>query len=151
MFEDLDVDGDGKLSFSEYKLSAMKEPLIIDFLEHFLDEHDLSKQPRPPSRPPSVRSYRSNHSLAPNRRIPGSPSQHRLSLRLSQAELLEYSHQQQQQRLSVCSTSASSLHSLKTPNGGVPSSPGYNHPIQGSHRLSRGTSMASIDAAINSM
>ncbi|KAG0174569.1 hypothetical protein DFQ28_005724 [Apophysomyces sp. BC1034] len=157
MFEDLDVDGDGKLSFNEYKLSAMKEPLIIDFLEHFLDEHDLSKQPRPPSRPPSIRSYRSNRSLTPIRKVPGSPSQHRLSLRLSQAELLEYSHQQQ--RLSVCSTSASSHHSPKSSTIGVPPSPVrsnsqgivYTQRIQSSHRLSRGTSMASIDAAINSM
>ncbi|KAH8553971.1 hypothetical protein BGW37DRAFT_512076 [Umbelopsis sp. PMI_123] len=56
MFEDVDVNGDGKLSLHEYKLSAMKEPLIVDFLEQFLANHHLSQQPRPPSRPAPSRS-----------------------------------------------------------------------------------------------
>ncbi|RUP48232.1 hypothetical protein BC936DRAFT_144811 [Jimgerdemannia flammicorona] len=64
MFEDLDINGDGRLSLHEYKLSAMKEPLIVDFLEQFLAEHDLSTQPSPPSRPASIRSFRAG---SPNR------------------------------------------------------------------------------------
>ncbi|KAI8811491.1 hypothetical protein BJ742DRAFT_143596 [Cladochytrium replicatum] len=36
IFEDLDINGDGSLSLTEYKLMALKEPMIIDFLEQFL-------------------------------------------------------------------------------------------------------------------
>ncbi|KAJ3242947.1 hypothetical protein HDU78_001017 [Chytriomyces hyalinus] len=36
IFSDLDINGDGSLSLHEYKLMALKEPLIIDFLEQFL-------------------------------------------------------------------------------------------------------------------
>ncbi|KAJ3374158.1 hypothetical protein GGF31_008375 [Allomyces arbusculus] len=39
-FEDLDVNGDGQLSLTEYKLQAMKEPLIVDFLQQFLADPD---------------------------------------------------------------------------------------------------------------
>ncbi|KAI3660821.1 hypothetical protein MP638_001870 [Amoeboaphelidium occidentale] len=41
LFEDLDVDGDGELSLEEYKLSALKEPMIVNFLEQFMLESDL--------------------------------------------------------------------------------------------------------------
>jgi len=52
MFEDLDINGDGRLSLTEYKLSAMKEPLIVDFLSQFLEEHNLIPQsPKVPSSP----------------------------------------------------------------------------------------------------
>ncbi|KAI8849193.1 hypothetical protein BC829DRAFT_362067 [Chytridium lagenaria] len=37
VFDDLDINGDGSLSLHEYKLMALKEPLIIDFLEQFLN------------------------------------------------------------------------------------------------------------------
>lgn len=128
----------------------MKEPLIVDFLEQFLAEHNLSNRPRVPSRPASLRSYRSGRSLTPinhSPKPPGSPSSltataaaaahhphhhHRLSIRLSQAELLEFSHHQQQQRLSsVPTTPTSSSHSIKSqaltnsnsPNQHLPPSP----------------------------
>lgn len=39
LFEDLDVDGNEKLSISEYKLGALKEPIIVDFLEIFLKDN----------------------------------------------------------------------------------------------------------------
>ncbi|KAF9175984.1 hypothetical protein BGX21_007482 [Mortierella sp. AD011] len=67
IFDDLDVDNDGKLSLEEYKLNSMKEPLIIDFLGQFLaDQTDSSAtsicsalsvppSPRPGSSPPSPR------------------------------------------------------------------------------------------------
>ncbi|KAI9254020.1 hypothetical protein BY458DRAFT_521523 [Sporodiniella umbellata] len=45
LFKDFDVDNDERLSFEEYKLSAMKEPLMIDFLEEFLDEHHITTSP----------------------------------------------------------------------------------------------------------
>ncbi|CAO3703161.1 unnamed protein product [Rhizopus stolonifer] len=45
LFKDFDVDNDERLSFEEYKLSAMKEPLMVDFLEQFLDEHHLTTDP----------------------------------------------------------------------------------------------------------
>ncbi|KAF7729576.1 hypothetical protein EC973_004251 [Apophysomyces ossiformis] len=164
MFDDLDVDNDGKLSFDEYRLSAMKEPLIVDFLEQFLAEHNLSNQPRPPSRPPSIQSYRSGRSFTPingYHRSPGSPTGHqsRLSVRLSQAELLEYSHQQQQ-RLNSGPTSPTSSHSPRSSaTSGAPPSPiRSNSPVvsapnsRSNHgRLSRGTSMTSLDAALTSM
>ncbi|KAG2198322.1 hypothetical protein INT47_003035 [Mucor saturninus] len=90
MFKDFDVDNDGRLSFEEYKLSAMKEPLIVDFLEQFLAEHRISAYPRAPSRAASIRSHISTRS----------PSSSRLSVRLSQAELLDYSHQHERKGLS---------------------------------------------------
>ncbi|KAI9255124.1 hypothetical protein BDA99DRAFT_517935 [Phascolomyces articulosus] len=135
MFDDVDVDNDGKLSFDEYKLSAMKEPLIVDFLEQFLAEHNLSNYPRVPSRPGSVRSFRSGRSLTPmnghhSPKPPGSPSSltaaaanhhNRLSIRLSQAELLEYSHQHRLH--SGPTTPTSSSHSLKSQAMGLPPSP----------------------------
>ncbi|KAI8149966.1 hypothetical protein BJV82DRAFT_5451 [Fennellomyces sp. T-0311] len=137
MFEDVDVDNDGKLSFDEYKLSAMKEPLIVDFLEQFLEEHNLSNNPRVPSRPGSIRSFRSGRSMTPinghSPKPPGSPSSltaaaaaassHRLSIRLSQAELLEYSHHQQHRLNSGPTTPTSSSHSLKSQAMGLPPSP----------------------------
>ncbi|KAI8362903.1 hypothetical protein B0O80DRAFT_371482, partial [Mortierella sp. GBAus27b] len=43
IFDDLDVNNDGKLSLEEYKLNSMKEPLIVDFLSQFLaDQTDSS-------------------------------------------------------------------------------------------------------------
>ncbi|KAI8971196.1 hypothetical protein BDB01DRAFT_839675 [Pilobolus umbonatus] len=109
MFRDFDINNDGRLSFEEYKLSAMKEPVIVDFLEQFLVEHHLVK-----SKAPSIRSHLStNHSSS------------RLSVRLSQAELLEYSHQQ---------------HNRLQAN---------NSPTRRS--LSRPTSMTSLDAALTSL
>ncbi|KND03474.1 uncharacterized protein SPPG_00957 [Spizellomyces punctatus DAOM BR117] len=36
IFEDLDINGDGSLSLKEYKLMALKEPMMIDFIEQFL-------------------------------------------------------------------------------------------------------------------
>ncbi|KAI9189534.1 hypothetical protein H9P43_000967 [Blastocladiella emersonii ATCC 22665] len=42
LFEDLDVNGDGQLSLTEYKLQAMKEPMIVDFLQQFLAEPGTS-------------------------------------------------------------------------------------------------------------
>ncbi|KAI8878692.1 EF-hand [Backusella circina FSU 941] len=121
MFRDFDIDNDGRLSFEEYKLSAVTEPLIVDFLEQFLVDHRISNYPRAPSRAPSVASHLSG---VPNK----SPvSSSRLSIRLSQAELLEYSHQQQ--KLSA------------------PSSP-TGHSRQS---LSRPTSMTSIDVCLTSL
>lgn len=38
IFDDLDVNDDGQLSIQEYKLMALKEPLIVDFLQQFLAE-----------------------------------------------------------------------------------------------------------------
>ncbi|KAL1915918.1 uncharacterized protein VTP21DRAFT_6306 [Calcarisporiella thermophila] len=32
LFEDVDLNGDGRLTLEEFKLSAMKEPLVIDYL-----------------------------------------------------------------------------------------------------------------------
>ncbi|KAJ2958409.1 hypothetical protein NQZ79_g6017 [Umbelopsis isabellina] len=154
MFEDVDVNGDGKLSLHEYKLSAMKEPLIVDFLEQFLANHHLSQQPRPPSRPASIRSI---HSV----RSPGSPSSQRLSVRLSQAELLDYTHQHQK----LNSVNNTPSHSPRSSN--APSSPSRsNSPVtsisgttnnvsnnnkRSSERLSRGVSHGSLDAALNTL
>ncbi|KAL7309201.1 hypothetical protein PS15m_011307 [Mucor circinelloides] len=132
MFRDFDVDNDGRLSFEEYKLSAMKEPLIVDFLEQFLAEHHISNFPRAPSRTASIRSYISNTNNNGNgNRSPSSSS--KLSMRLSQAELLEYSHHQQQHRLSNNSSVV------------APASPTERK------QLSRPTSMTSLDAALTSM
>ena len=112
----------------------MKEPLIVDFLEQFLAEHNLSNYPRVPSRPGSIRSFRSGRSLTPmngrhSPKPPGSPSSltaaaahvnsNRLSVRLSQAELLEYSHRLN----SGPTTPTSSSHSLKSQSMGLPPSP----------------------------
>ncbi|OAJ44744.1 hypothetical protein, variant 1 [Batrachochytrium dendrobatidis JEL423] len=36
MFEDLDINGDGSLSIVEFKLMALKEPMMIDFVDQFL-------------------------------------------------------------------------------------------------------------------
>ncbi|KAJ3044033.1 hypothetical protein HK097_001608, partial [Rhizophlyctis rosea] len=36
IFEDLDINGDGSLSIHEYKLMALKEPMMIDFIDQFL-------------------------------------------------------------------------------------------------------------------
>ncbi|KAH6564043.1 hypothetical protein BASA50_000220 [Batrachochytrium salamandrivorans] len=36
MFEDLDINGDGSLSVVEFKLMALKEPMMIDFVNQFL-------------------------------------------------------------------------------------------------------------------
>ncbi|CAO0796658.1 unnamed protein product [Mucor circinelloides] len=172
MFEDFDVDCDGKLSFDEYKLSAMKEPLIADFLERFLDQHNLSNKPSPTSRPTSVRSRQSSRSV--NNMNNANTQQNRLSFRLSQAELLDYSHQQQKLTLSdspstaPSSTTPSPRTSVYLPltsaniTGLTPKS---NSPVSSSstssnttstrpnlpHRLSRGASMASLDAAMTSM
>ncbi|KAL0074490.1 hypothetical protein J3Q64DRAFT_1832708 [Phycomyces blakesleeanus] len=161
MFEDLDVDGDGKLTYEEYKLSVMKEPLVVDFLERFLAEHNISNQPRMPSRPASLRSYHSTRSLTPmtHSRVPGSSSPpltavspSRLSVRLSQAELLDYSHHQQQRMNSSGPTSPSSSATSGTPSHGRSNSPGNpNSPKSNHARLSRGTSMTSLDAALTSM
>ncbi|KAK4518735.1 phosphatidylcholine and lysophosphatidylcholine phospholipase [Mucor velutinosus] len=174
MFEDFDVDCDGKLSFDEYKLSAMKEPLIADFLERFLDQHNLSNNPSPTSRPTSVRSRQSSRSLNNNTNN-ANTQQNRLSFRLSQAELLDYSHQQQKLALSDSPN--------MTPSSATPSprtsvylpltsattaalTPKSNSPVSSSstssntttqtrpnlpNRLSRGPSMASLDAAMTSI
>ncbi|KAI8606131.1 hypothetical protein EDD21DRAFT_361733 [Dissophora ornata] len=67
IFDDLDVNNDGKLSLEEYKLNSMKEPLIVDFLGQFLaDQTDsgsnsicsalsVPPSPRSGSSPPSPR------------------------------------------------------------------------------------------------
>nr|KAJ3420979.1 DnaJ sub C member 7 [Polyrhizophydium stewartii] len=36
IFQDLDINGDGSLSVTEFKLMALKEPMMIDFVEQFL-------------------------------------------------------------------------------------------------------------------
>ncbi|KAI9207657.1 uncharacterized protein BJ171DRAFT_278971 [Polychytrium aggregatum] len=36
LFNDLDINNDGSLSLTEFKLMALKEPMIVDFLEQFL-------------------------------------------------------------------------------------------------------------------
>ncbi|KAI8089708.1 uncharacterized protein BX664DRAFT_333691 [Halteromyces radiatus] len=166
MFDDLDVDDDGRLTFEEYKLSVMKEPLVVDFLEQFLAEHHLSQHPRIPSRPSSVSSYRSGRSLThPHNKLSlaGFPSSSspihsssRLSVRVSQAELLEYGHH------SINSLSSGhSPTSLSTPGSPNSISPRNNHNNNNNgspsitprspHHLSRPTSMTSLDAALSSM
>ncbi|OZJ04738.1 hypothetical protein BZG36_01803 [Bifiguratus adelaidae] len=135
MFEDLDVDGDGKLDLHEYKLSAMKEPLIVDFLEQFLAEHQLSRQPSPPSRPESrgVSSYASYGSLvlpsnttaSPNPNSPNnSPvlNSHQrlrsqsssLSLKLSQLDLIEAARSHKNAQLDPSQVSPNGTHTLAT-------------------------------------
>jgi hypothetical protein len=39
MFHDLDINGDGSLSITEFKLMAIKEPMMVDFVEEFLMIH----------------------------------------------------------------------------------------------------------------
>lgn len=132
----------------------MKEPLVADFLERFLDLHDLSNKSSPVSRPTSVRSRLSSRSITNN-----SVQQNRLSYRLSQAELLDYSHQQQQQRLNASpDNSSNSNHTPRTSSTPSTLSPNANsnHPSPNlrpslPHRLSRGPSMTSLDAAMTSM
>jgi len=147
MFEDLDINGDGRLSLHEYKLSAMKEPLIVDFLEQFLAEHDLSTQPSPPSRPASIRSFRAN---SPNR------LSQRSSFRLSQVDLLETAHAHAQQGLDtvlakVDSSSGSATGSRSRSNSSTSGpkivSP-FDAPLGNRHRLSRGISHSSLHAVI---
>ncbi|KAI8894780.1 hypothetical protein BC833DRAFT_603588 [Globomyces pollinis-pini] len=36
IFHDLDINGDGSLSITEFRLMAVKEPMMIDFIEEFL-------------------------------------------------------------------------------------------------------------------
>ncbi len=40
IFQDLDINGDGQLSLQEFKLMALKEPMIVDFVEQFLRTPD---------------------------------------------------------------------------------------------------------------
>lgn len=112
----------------------MKEPLVADFLEQFLDQHNICEH--------SISSPNSNRSRASS---PASSSLHRISHRLSQVELLDYSHHQQL----VPSPRASFS---------LPLTPVENDsPIQDNHRpslprrMSRGASMPSLDAAMISM
>jgi len=139
MFDDLDINGDGRLSLHEYKLSAMKEPLIVDFLEQFLAEHDLSTHPSPPSRPASIRSFRAG---SPNR------LSQRSSFRLSQVDLLETLHAHAQQGLDTALANAEALNgspnsprevrSRSNSSTGSPkaASP-LDNPFGNRHRLSR--------------
>ncbi|RKP18012.1 EF-hand [Rozella allomycis CSF55] len=39
IFEDIDVNGDNQLTLQEYKLSALKEPLVVDFLQQFMNDN----------------------------------------------------------------------------------------------------------------
>ncbi|KAI7864512.1 hypothetical protein BDF14DRAFT_1934307 [Spinellus fusiger] len=162
MFEDFDVDGDGKITFEEYKLSTMKEPLAVDFIERFLAEHNLSQQQhqRILSRSGSLNSHKSTRSTAGmgHACVPGTSSppltsvSPRLSIRISQAELLEYSYHQQQRLNSSGPTSPSSSATSGSASYGRSNSPGNpTSPRSNSARLSRGTSMTSLDAALTSM
>ncbi|KAI8342794.1 hypothetical protein BC941DRAFT_413858 [Chlamydoabsidia padenii] len=130
MFDDLDVDDDGRLTFEEYKLSVMKEPLVVDFLEQFLAEHHISQTSRTSSVSSSSSSHPQRLSLTSSNTIHSSP---RLSIKVSQAELLEYGQQQH----SPTSSPTTSLGSRNNNN---------SSPRQ--HRLSRPTSMTSLDAAV---
>lgn len=141
----------------------MKEPLIVDFLEQFLHEHHLAQYSNIPSRPESVNSYRSSRSLTNHNRIshfgfPTHSSSSRLSVRVSQAELLEYGIH-----------SLQSLSSGHQSSGSSPSSPTsstiplksttHSNASNGSpvltprshHHLSRPTSMTSLDVALSTM
>lgn len=115
-------------SLEEYKLSAMKEPLVADFVEQFLFQHNLSENSIPS--PISSRSRTS------------SPAMHS-GHRLSQAELLDYSHQQQ-----LTPSPGPSFSQPLTPTEGTP--PQVNRPSL-PHRMSRGASMPSLDVAMTSM
>ncbi|KAI8339887.1 hypothetical protein BC941DRAFT_418831 [Chlamydoabsidia padenii] len=156
MFDDLDVDGDGKLTFEEYKLSVMKEPLIVDFLERFLAEHNISQHPRVPSRPASVSSYRSgrslshpHHSKLSSSGLPPSSSPihsaSRLSVRVSQAELLDYGHHHHSPTSGSSPTSSPKYNNHNNNNGSPSIGP------RSPHHLSRPTSMTSLDAALSTM
>ncbi|CAO3594900.1 unnamed protein product [Absidia cylindrospora] len=162
MFDDLDVDGDGRLSFEEYKLSVMKEPLIVDFLEQFLAEHHISQHPaRISSRPESVSSYRSGKSMSHlphnnnrssyNGLVSSSSntspvhSSSRLSIRVSQAELLEYGHQNLSNHSPTTGSPTTNVSPRSNGNGSPPMVP------RSPHHLSRPTSMTSLDAAISTM
>jgi hypothetical protein len=130
----------------------MKEPLVADFLEKFLDMHGLKKEKRPAVLR-SKKSSSSNHST------------HRLSYRLSQAELLDYSYQQNQQKLSADSSPRNSIYlpltpivlpsesssTTNSPQLTTPSSTFSNSRPSLNNRASRGTSVASIDAAVIQM
>ncbi|KAI7889889.1 uncharacterized protein EV154DRAFT_513249 [Mucor mucedo] len=136
MFRDLDVDCDGKLSFEEYKLSEMKEPLVVDFLEEFLSQHNLSEHSTVPS-PNSNRSGASSPTTTTT--ATGRPvSVHRLS----QAELLDYSHHQQQKTPSPKPSFTQPLTPIET------TPPPLEHRPSLPHRLSRGASMPSLDVAM---
>ncbi|KAI8916395.1 hypothetical protein EDD86DRAFT_198426 [Gorgonomyces haynaldii] len=43
IFEDLDINGDGSLSVTEFKLMAIKEPMMVDFVEEFLKLPEAEK------------------------------------------------------------------------------------------------------------
>lgn len=155
----------------------MKEPLVADFIERFLDQHNLSDKPKVPSRPTSVRSRSTSRSPNP---------QHRLSFRLSQAELLDYSHQQQilnNSTLNPDSNTATTTPTNQSPRNSIHSpltlvgsrvegsttpppipATGMNTPTSTAaavsamigrpdlpHRVSRGGTMASLDAAVVQM
>lgn len=129
----------------------MKEPLIADFLEKFLDLHGLQRD----KKPVILRKKKSDSSDHSNT--------NRSSFRLSQAELLDYSYQQNQQKLSADASPRSSLYLPLTPvmplNDSSSSDPSphlANSSLSNSrsslkNRTSRGTSVASIDAAIIQM
>lgn len=127
----------------------MKEPLIADFLERFLDQHNITNN----TRAPSVRSRKSSPVINP---------QHRLSLRLTQAELLDFSHQQQLLNNNLSETSPRSSEYLSftpvsdeasntTPPSPQSSASSSNGRPSLPHRVSRGPSMTSLDAAMVSM
>lgn len=125
----------------------MKEPVIADYVEHFLDQHNLSDKPKIASpRPTSVCSRKT------------SPKNHqrKLSYRLSQTELLDYGHQLQALNVTDPSPNQSPRNSLYQPLTPVENTSSNNTesltpPIAKSHRLSRGASMTSLDAAMISM
>jgi hypothetical protein len=140
----------------------MKEPLIVDFLERFLAEHNISQHPSIPSRPASVSSYRSGRSLThPHHSklsLSGLPpstspihSASRLSVRVSQAELLEYGHHSHSPTSLSTAGSPTTSVSLKNNNNNnnYNSSPSIGP--RSPHHLSRPTSMTSLDAAITTM
>lgn len=137
----------------------MKEPLIVDFLERFLAEHNISQHPSVPSRPASVSSYRSGRSLThPHHSklsLSGLPSSispihsaSRLSVRVSQAELLEYGHHSHSPTSLSTAGSPTTSVSLKN-NNNYNSSPSIGP--RSPHHLSRPTSMTSLDAAMTTM
>ncbi|CEJ05151.1 hypothetical protein RMCBS344292_19099 [Rhizopus microsporus] len=69
LFKDFDVDNDDKLSFEEYKLSAMKEPLMVDFLEQFLSEHHMSSTASVRSNSPVYRKAEVLLKRSPERKL----------------------------------------------------------------------------------
>lgn len=152
----------------------MKEPLIADFVERFLYQHNSSNEPSPVSRPTSVKSRHSSGSVN-NANNANTQQQSRSSFRLSQAELLDYSHQHQ--KLSISDTNSSATPNSKTSspitsvylpltpastsglspksNSSASSSSTFSNTTSARpnlpHRLSRGASMVSLDAAMISM